>query len=180
MKPDRIQSLPPGVRITELTRHSDRRGHLTEIFRNEWVDTPPPVQWLLVRSEVNALRGVHVHTWHWDYYVVTTGDLIVGLHDLRPSSQNLSAMLRLSSDRSQLVGVPPGVAHGLYAPRGAVFLVGTSEYYNPDDDKGCRWDAPELGFDWPCTDHQLSDRDRVAGGYAELRSSLIAELASVR
>jgi dTDP-4-dehydrorhamnose 3,5-epimerase len=180
MKPDQSQLLPPGVSTITLTTHSDRRGDITEIFRNEWLDTPSPVQWLVSRTEANSLRGVHVHAWHWDYYFVVAGELIVALHDLRPLAQKLSSMLRLSGDRSQLVAVPPGVAHGLYAPGDAVFLVGTSEYYNPDDNKGCRWNAPELGFDWPCTDPQLSDRDRVAGSYVELRNSLIADLASMR
>jgi len=147
MKPDQSQLLPPGVSTITLTRHSDRRGDITEIFRNEWLDTPSPVQWLVSRNEANSLRGVHVHAWHWDYYFVVAGELIVALHDLRPLAPRLSSMLRLNGDRSQLVAVPPGVAHGLYAPGGAVFLVGTSKYYNPDDDRGCRWNAPELGFD---------------------------------
>jgi dTDP-4-dehydrorhamnose 3,5-epimerase len=180
MKPDQFQLLPEGANIIALTRHPDLRGDLTEIFRNEWVETPLPVQWLVSRSEPNALRGVHVHAWHWDYYFVVVGELVVGLHDLRPSARKLTCMLHLSDDHPQLVAIPPGVAHGLYAPRGAVFLVGTSQYYNPDDNKGCRWNAPELALDWPCADPQLSDRDRLAGSYAELRGSLLAELANAR
>jgi dTDP-4-dehydrorhamnose 3,5-epimerase-like enzyme len=43
--------------------------------------------------------------------------------------------------------------------------------------RGCRWDAPELGFEWPCTSPILSAKDRNAGSYAELEAGLRADLA---
>ena len=177
MRPEQSLALPDGAAIRALTSHADRRGDLTEFFRNEWVPAPPPLQWLVSRTEPNALRGVHVHARHWDYYFVVSGELVVGLHDLRATAARRACMLSLSGDHPQLAVVPSGVAHGLYAPSGAVFLVGTSTYYDPADDCGCRWDAAELGFDWPCRDPKLSDRDRAAGGYTQMREKLIADMA---
>lgn len=161
-----------------LTSHLDNRGDLTEVFRMEWVESPAPIQWAVARSEANALRGVHVHARHWDYYCVVSGELIVGLHDLRlgAAMARATAMLFLSGERLQLLAVPSGVAHGLYSPVHSTLLVGTSAYYDPADHRGCRWDAPELGLEWPCTSPILSAKDRDAGSYAELEAGLRADL----
>lgn len=180
MKAGRSIDLPAGVKLTSLKTHSDSRGDLTEIFRNEWQDSPEPVQWLVSRTEANALRGVHAHVRHWDYYCVVAGELIIGLHDLRPTASTpRSLMLRLSAEQLQLAAVPTGVAHGLYSPGRSIFMVGTSEYYDPADDLGCRWDSPELAMDWPCAAPVLSIRDRDAGGYAEFRAAFLADLAAI-
>ena len=87
MKPEQSLALPEGVAIMALTGHSDRRGDLTEFFRNEWVHAPPPFQWLVSRTEANALRGVHAHAHHWDDYFVVSGKLVVGLHGTQAVGQ---------------------------------------------------------------------------------------------
>jgi dTDP-4-dehydrorhamnose 3,5-epimerase len=58
------------IQIVTLSPLRDRRGSLTEIFRQEWVNSVVPVQWNYVQSEANVLRGVHVHVNHIDYLVV--------------------------------------------------------------------------------------------------------------
>lgn len=170
-------TVPAGVRVISLTTHPDNRGDLTEVFRREWIDSPAPIQWAVARSEANVLRGVHVHARHWDYYCVVSGELVVGLHDLRPGAAMATAMLFLSGQGLQLLAVPSGVAHGLYSSVPSTLLVGTSTYYDSADHRGCRWDAPELGLEWPCTDPILSAKDRDAGSYAELEAGLRADLA---
>ena len=165
--------LPTGVRLMPLTTHSDSRGDLTEIFRNEWHESPPSVHWLISRSGPNVLRGVHVHLYHWDYLCVIGGEMMVGLHDMRPEpSAVASAMLRLNGTRLQLLAIPPGVAHGFYTPSQSAVVVGASRSYDATDHRACRWDSPELGLDWPCAVPKLSARDRDAGTYAELKSAL--------
>jgi dTDP-4-dehydrorhamnose 3,5-epimerase len=175
LEDDRLAALPDGVRVMPLTMHPDNRGDLTEIYRNEWHDTPLPVQWMVSRTKANVLRGVHAHARHWDYYCVAEGEIIVGVHDLRPAAvaTRQSAMRRLTSRRLEMLVIPAGVAHGLYSPGDSLLIVGTSTYYNPADDGGCRWDAPELNLDWPCSTPELSARDREAGSYAELRTWLL-------
>ncbi|NJM91980.1 MAG: hypothetical protein HC861_04450 [Rhodospirillaceae bacterium] len=144
-----------------MTAHADGRGDLTEIFRNEWFESPSPVQWLVTRTQANALRGVHVHARHWDYYCLVAGELVVGLHDLRPGSVSTrTAMLRMSAERLQLLAVPTGVAHGLYSPTPSTLMVGTSTYYDPADHRGCRWNESEL--DWDGLARRPSCRPRIA------------------
>ena len=176
MKTDQSTILPTGATLTPLATHSDERGDLTEIFRDEWHKSPAPVQWIVSRSEANVLRGVHVHRVHWDYFCVVAGDIFVGLHDLRPAepAARRSAVVRLNGERLQMLTIPPGVAHGFYSSGDAMYVIGTSAYYDPSDHRACRWDSPELALHWPCTAPRLSASDREAGGYAELRAAFLA------
>jgi dTDP-4-dehydrorhamnose 3,5-epimerase len=166
---ERTSDLPPGVVRHALDTHPDERGDFTEIFRQHWHDSPPPIQWNLGRSRPNVLRGVHVHVNHWDYLCVTDGTMTVGLHDLREAgAAATSALLQLSGDRLEMLVIPTGVAHGFYSPGRSTYVIGASGYYDPADHRRCRWDCPELGLAWPCDRPALSPSDRDAPGYAEL------------
>jgi dTDP-4-dehydrorhamnose 3,5-epimerase len=180
-EPDAMEqsiSLPIGVRLMPLTTHSDGRGDLTEIVRSEWHETPLPVQWIVIRTGPNIMRGVHVHMGKWDYACVVAGEMIVGLHDLRLKQPAVStALLRLSGARLQALVIPPGVARGFYAPGDSTLVLGASTYSDDSDERACRWDSPELGLDWPCTAPELSARDRDAGSYAALKTALHAAAA---
>lgn len=175
-------ALPDGVRLMPLTMHADERGDFTELFRNEWYETPLPVQWNVSRSNANVLRGMQVHALHWDYFCVIAGEMLVGLHDLRPDSptHRESAMLSLIADRLQVLAIPPGVVHGFYAPTRLIHVIGASRYYLPSDHRRCRWDCPELALDWPCTAPDLSAADRNSPGYSELREAFLAAMSSAR
>lgn len=179
---DRLAALPDDVRLMPLRTHPDERGDFTEFFRNEWHESPAPVQWNVSRTEPNALRGVHVHALHWDYLCVVAGEMVVGLHDLRPDTADLrrSVMLRLDGSRLQMLSIPPGVAHGFYSPQESLHVIGASGYYHPADHRRCRWDSPELGLDWPCAAPDLSPADRDAPSYRELRAAFVAAAAAAR
>lgn len=173
--------LPAGMQVRELSRHVDARGSFMELFRYEWELGCEARQWNVVDSRAGVLRGVHVHVTHWDYLTVVSGTLLLGLHDLRTDSETvgLSCFLRLEGDSPRAVSIPPGVCHGFYYPRAAVHIYAVSEYWNPADELGCRFDCPELGLDWPEAAPILSDRDRDASGYAAMRRDY-SELASAR
>jgi dTDP-4-dehydrorhamnose 3,5-epimerase len=168
--------LPDGTYLHELVPHADDRGVFTELFRVSWDLQVAPVQWNLVRSVTNVLRGVHVHHRHTDYLTIAAGRATIGLHDLRAdsSTSGLAAAIELSSDRPSALIVPPGVAHGFYFHEPSVHVYAVSHDWDPSDELGCRWDDPELGLAWPCTDPLLSVRDRGLGSLSELRDALLA------
>ncbi len=168
--------LPVGVVRQRLKTYPDDRGDFTEIFRQEWQKSPPPLQWNISRSRPNVLRGVHVHAKHWDYLCVIDGEMVVGLHDLRSTEQAGAAppMIRLSGDQLELLIIPPGVAHGFYSPGNSTYVIGASAYYDPTDHRRCRWDCPELDLAWPCDQPDLSTADRNAPCYAELAADFHA------
>ena len=165
----------PNVKMTSLVSHQDERGEFTELFRNEWVDTPPPVQWNLVRSRPGVLRGVHVHVRHDDYLVVLRGSLILGTCDLRESSPDFlrSQRVEISGTRLTLVTIPTGIAHGFYFPEPTDYVYAVTHYWNPQGDAlGCFWNDPGLNVAWPTSDPELSERDRKAKSLSELLSEL--------
>jgi dTDP-4-dehydrorhamnose 3,5-epimerase len=173
--------LPAGVRLHELVPHRDERGVFTELFRDSWHLEVEPVQWNLVRSEANVLRGVHVHHRHEDYLSLAAGRATIGLHDLRASSATagLGTTLELSEDSPAALVIPPGVAHGFYFPEPALHVYGVSHDWDMSDELGCRWDDPELGIAWPCSSPLISPRDAALGPVRELRAALRAAFAQV-
>jgi dTDP-4-dehydrorhamnose 3,5-epimerase len=163
-----------GVRVISLDPHRDERGSFTELLRVSWHDSPAPVQWNCVASEANVLRGVHVHLTHWDYFFLLSGEMLFGLHDMRPGSPTFrkSAMLKLKGEEPASLCVPPGVAHGFYYSLPSLHVYSVTAYFEGQDELGCRWDCPELELQWPCTRPKMSSRDAGAMSYAELAATL--------
>jgi dTDP-4-dehydrorhamnose 3,5-epimerase len=172
--------LPSGVELQRLEPHADARGVFTELFRDSWELPVAPVQWNAVRSEPGVLRGVHAHWRHADYLTVVAGKASIGLHDLREGSETegLGALVELAADAPAALSIPPGVAHGFYFHEPSLHVYAVSHEWDPSDELGCRWDDPELGIDWPCSEPLLSDRDRELGPLSSLRVAWRAALAA--
>jgi dTDP-4-dehydrorhamnose 3,5-epimerase len=166
--------VPDGLQLVELEDHGDGRGVFRELYRDAWAASATPVQWNMVWSKPNVLRGVHVHPDHVDHLTVAIGEMILGVHDFRPDSRTrgLSAMLRLVGDDPFLVEIPPGVAHGFYFPVASAHVYGVSRAFDGHDGFACRWDDPGLGFVWPAAAPLLSERDRDAGSYGAVVEGL--------
>ncbi|MGJ8573116.1 MAG: dTDP-4-dehydrorhamnose 3,5-epimerase family protein [Hoeflea sp.] len=168
-----------GVFVHLLAPHQDSRGCFTEIYRESWQTGFRSIQWNLVTSRAQTLRGVHVHKYHYDYLMVLSGTLVLGLHDFRPgsASNGKSELLPLTGESKKSVAIPPGVCHGFYFPEPTTHLYSVSEYFDPDDELGCRYDCPELNLNWPDAAPVLSDRDRSAGSYADMlrKMSLVGQ-----
>ena len=165
-----------GVEFTDLRNLPDERGMLTEIFREEW-HSVRPVQWNVVTSQANVVRGLHAHTVHTDVLTVISGSLVLGLVDLRPQSatHGKTAVVRMQPLATSVL-IPVGVGHLFCFDEATTFAYGVTDYWDPEDELGCRWDDPELGFELPVTDPLLSERDRHAGSLHDLKSLISAQL----
>lgn len=159
-----------GVVVTRLEPHEDSRGRFTEVFRASWPTGVEPIQWNVVTSAANVMRGFHVHTRHSDYLTCVSGALLLGVKDIRAGSptEGRAEMHWLRPEDGVAVTVPPGVAHGFYYEQPSVHLYSVSEYWNHDDELGCHWNDADIGLNWPCTAPQTSDRDRDAGTFADM------------
>ena len=179
---DEMTTLPLGCVVRELTTHSDERGNLTEIFREEWKAGIEPVQWNFVRSKPNVLRGVHVHVIHTDYLVCLEGTLVLALSDIRPESptHGLATTVVLKGTHLRAALVPPGVAHGFYFPEPSSLCYSVSDYWNTRDEIGCRWDDPALGLDWKVGKPELSPRDTTAGTAAAMTQQFLTAREELR
>ena len=160
----RLQTLPVGTALVPLPRHSDQRGRIVELFQKRWETGVTPVQWNLLSSGRNVLRGMHVHLRHTDYLMMMSGRTLVALRDLRRGSptESRTESFELCAEDGVALVVPPGVGHLFYCERPACMLQGVSHYFDLDDELGCHWADPDLGLDWPKIDPVLSDRDRNA------------------
>ena len=111
-----------GVERIRLESRADAGGVSTRVFHREWQLGIHPVQWNVVRSEANVLRGVHVHVVHEDYFVLLKGQMLLGLRDLRPvaPTEDNTAVLELNAEQLEAIRIPPGVAHGFYFTRSSL------------------------------------------------------------
>jgi len=67
----------------------------------------------------------------------------------------------LSGENHTMLFVPPGFAHGFAALTDDVHLLYkcTSEYA-PQQERGIRWDDPQMNIDWPIKNPIISERDQ--------------------
>lgn len=150
------------VTVRLLDSIDDSRGSLAEIHRDGWRLAPRPVQWDLLATQPNVLRGVHVHRLRWDYIIVLDGHCTIGLKDLRRNRESFdrSMVIEVTGGQPTVVTIPPGVAHGIFANTALRHLYGlTVAWDGSDEDLGCRYDDPALGIDWPAATPHLLPRD---------------------
>ncbi len=151
--------------LFSVEEHIDVRGSFSEVFQKTWQACIDPVQWSVVKSEKNVLRGMHFHQRHDEYFHLISGHCLVGLKDIRPDSPTLGAHSlyeMFSSDMSVLV-FPRGIIHGWFFYEPSIHLQAVSESYldyHEDDNHGCQWNAEDLGIPWPITNPVLSDRSK--------------------
>ncbi len=179
MLPENV--LPAGAFRRELQPIADERGVFAEIYRGQWTDGEPVIQWNSVRSEAGVMRGVRVHPRHDDYLVVLDGFLQVGLRDLRPESRTFgaTAIVELRGARLAVLKTPAGVAHGLYVAEPSLFLIGVTRYHDPDDDIPCRWDDPALEIPWPFSSAKVSPSDAVGRAFSDLLDAVARREGSI-
>jgi dTDP-4-dehydrorhamnose 3,5-epimerase len=176
-----IETELPGVLIVEPVVHGDARGFFLESFHaRRYAESGLPetfVQDNHSRSARGVLRGLHYQLQHPQGKLVrvVSGEVFDVAVDIRKGSPAFGRWVgaTLSADNHRQLYVPPGFAHGFCVlSEYADFLYKCTDYYAPDDERGVRWDDPDIGIEWPALEVRLSDKDR---GNALLRE-LDAEL----
>ena len=139
----------PGVVVHPLVAHVDARGFLAEFFRASW-GVAAISQWTAMTLVARVVRGPSVHVKHLDVVTVLSGEMQLGLRDLRERSPAFLRVnqLTLSEREPALVAIPPGVMHMFQATTAPVLVVvGTTNEYDPADDIKCRWQDAALDLD---------------------------------
>lgn len=104
----------PGVYIEPLTLHSDPRGWLAELWRDdELPDGLRPVMGYVSETLPGVTRGPHMHYRQTDVFAfVGPGELAVWLWDVRPGpTWGREMRLTAGASRPLRLIVPPGVVH---------------------------------------------------------------------
>lgn len=154
MTSERAPSALPGVRHGALTRHGDKRGTFTELWRASSLDAGAGsfVQANLSTSAPGVLRGLHLHRRQLDYWVVVAGRAFVALVDARPQVGGSPGPVAVETRElrpNDWVVIPSGVAHGFLALEALQLLYLVTNEYDGSDELGFAWDDPAVGVPWP-------------------------------
>ena len=164
----------PDCFVLDPMVHGDERGFFVESW-NERTFAELGLNLRFVqdnhsRSGMGVLRGLHyqVENPQGKLVRVTHGSVFDVAVDLRASSDTFGEWFgtELSESNKRMMWVPPGFAHGfLVLTDIADFQYKCTEYYSPRNDRGIRWDDPDIGIQWPLEDGLnpvLSEKDRSA------------------
>jgi dTDP-4-dehydrorhamnose 3,5-epimerase len=167
-------SLPGVFEIIPKT-FGDDRGFFSETFsQSRFAALGLPDNWVQDNHSFSApmhvLRGLHFQTppAAQDKLVrVVRGAILDVAVDIRKGSPHFGAWvsLEVSAKRWNQILVPKGFAHGFMTlePDTEVIYKVTAPY-SPADDRGIRWDDPEIGINWPLGGNEpvLSAKDKIA------------------
>lgn len=157
------------VIIIKPSVFSDDRGYFFESFREsrlkeQGIDTRF-VQDNVSFSSKDTLRGLHyqVENPQDKLLMVLEGEILDVAVDLRKDSptfgRHVSRILSDSNKHQMLI--PKGFAHGFAVrSRHALVHYKCSDYYNPEGERGLKWDDPALEIEWNIASPILSEKDK--------------------
>jgi len=174
-------SIPEVIRI-DLGVHTDARGQFIRLFDSPvYGQAGIPVEFAQDNVSVSGpgvLRGLHYQhrSPQGKLLSVLQGSIYDVAVDLRESSPTFGQWVGmvLSAAAPAQVWVPPGFAHGfcvIQAP--AVVHYRCTTPYDPDDQRGVRWDDPDLAIEWPERSPIVSERDAVLPLISDIDASLL-------
>ena len=168
-----------GVVVLEPVAYPDDRGVFLETYRESaaaaWGLPLSFVQPHPSRSRRGVLRGLHLQQARPQGKLVrcvrgTIWDVVVDIQQASPTFGRWFGV-ELSDATHRQIYVPPGYAHGfqvLSDVADVVYLC--TDYYQPGDEGGVRWDDPQLDITWPDRSPLLSDKDQALPLLCELVS----------
>lgn len=155
------------VKIITTERFGDDRGFFSEVFNaSRFADAGLDLQFVQdnhsLSADVGVLRGLHfqIPPFAQDKLVrVIRGRILDVAVDLRRSSPTFGhhVAVEISADNFKQILVPKGFAHGFVTREpDTEVLYKVTNYYSPEHDRGVIWNDPELGIDWPVSDHDVT------------------------
>jgi dTDP-4-dehydrorhamnose 3,5-epimerase len=144
----------------------DHRGTYAELYNIEDYKKNN-IKIKFVRDDIststkNVLRGIHYDNKTWKLIDCMYGKIyFVIVNMLKDSNQYLKWLSFILTDSSRYqILVPPGFANGhLVLSDYCIFHYKMSEYYDPENETGVRWDDPKINIYWPINNPALSQKD---------------------
>ena len=171
-----------GLLLLEPTIFGDDRGFFLESYNLERYQaagiSDPFVQDNHSRAVQGTLRGLHFQTrpGQGKLMRVTRGKIFDVAVDIRPDSPTFGRWsgCELDAESHRQLWVPVGFAHGFCVLSDvAEVLYKVTSVYNPETEKGFRWDDPTVGVEWPVEAPLLSERDQNAPTFEACQSSFV-------
>ncbi|MDO9041279.1 MAG: dTDP-4-dehydrorhamnose 3,5-epimerase [Desulfocapsaceae bacterium] len=160
-----------GLLIIEPKVFGDERGFFLETWsRKRYQEVGINVDFVqdnLSFSRRGVLRGLHFQNPQpqGKLVYVLQGEVFDVAVDIRKGSPTFGRWhgIVLSSENKRQFWVPPGFAHGFcVTSESALFTYKCTELYAPAHERSILWNDPNLAIDWPVTEPQVSDKDRLA------------------
>src|ERR1041384_6858537 len=157
----RVETTLPDVCILEPDVFEDDRGYFFETYHQTKLAqlgiSDVFVQQNQSGSRRNVLRGLHfqLHKPQAKICRVISGEVLDVAVDVRRGSPTFGKWLsvRLSAENRRQIYIPIGFAHGFRAiSEFAEFHYLCSDLYDAADERGIRWDDPQLAIDWEQTE----------------------------
>ena len=146
----------------------DDRGFFLETYHRQRFDKAGIVDTFVQenhsRSRQHVLRGLHAQRRRPQGKLirVVEGVIYDVAVDLRPGSSTFGQWygVALSAENQRQFYIPSGYAHGfcVISPWASVTYRCT-DFYDPDDEVGIRWNDPTLHIAWPVDKPILSQKD---------------------
>lgn len=160
-----------GLLLIKPKVFQDHRGFFLETFQQSTYEALgihcPFVQDNHSFSKKGCIRGMHFQSIPGQAKLIRAGvgtifDVAV---DIRPDSPTYGEWegVILDDQAHHQLFIPVGFAHGfcVMSPEAHV-LYKVSAPYDPNHEKGFRWDDPTVNIDWPVENPIVSDRDQQA------------------
>ncbi|MEU1720298.1 dTDP-4-dehydrorhamnose 3,5-epimerase [Nonomuraea sp. NPDC005692] len=171
-----------GALLFVPTPSHDDRGLFTRTFdaaiaAEQGLDHAAFVQDSQSRSRLGTVRGMHGRSGRGEAKLVRAarGAVLDVLVDARPGSPTFGSHVAVRLDDVTFANlyVPPGVLHGYQAlTEQADVCYRIDREHDPAEDLAVRYDDPDLALPWPLPVTAISERDRSAGSWKELRTIL--------
>ena len=165
-----IETPLKGAYLIDIEKHGDDRGFFARVFcQNEFQKIGLSTEFKQVNNSLSALKGT-LRGMHYqlmpsaEVKVVRCirGALYDVVLDLRPDSPNFGQSFGeiLNAEIRRMMYVPKGFAHGFMTlTDNTEALYFSSEFYNPELEKGIRYDDPNFNIEWPNKPTEISLKD---------------------
>jgi len=170
-----------GLYVIEPSVFGDERGYFMETynqndFKEEGLDMVF-VQDNQSMSTKNVLRGLHFQINHPQGKLVRVvrGSVFDVAVDMRKGSETYGQWfgVELTAENKKQFYVSEGFAHGfLVLSDEAEFAYKCTDFYQPNDESGVKWNDPDIGIQWPVedlTNLNISEKDQLWSGIRDIK-----------
>jgi len=159
------------LQLINLKRFKDERGFFEEFYKGSF--PCPFVQDNHSYSRKGVIRGMHFQETPGQAKLVSViqGRIYDVCVDIRRDSPTFGQWkgFFLDAEEPQQLFVPVGFAHGFAVLSDSAHVIyKVSTFYDPQTERGFRYDDPSVGIEWPVESPILSDKDRTAPAFAEV------------